>query len=156
MKSKTILILIQSSLSLISGILVSKMSFLGKVGISLIYREYSILKVWWQAAIMFFIIQLIVILILSLIKHFYNAKTASLVAIGLFILGLFGVYLTYIDFTETMHKMLKTSFHAGFYLFWIGFFVTCAYFMNFKPNKKTTNKNSDNIDEKLPIEEKEI
>ncbi|MBV7439805.1 hypothetical protein KRX57_00050 [Weeksellaceae bacterium TAE3-ERU29] len=141
MRGRVILVLIQSTLSLISGILVSKMSFLGKVGITLIYREYSILKVWWKVALLFFAIQLIVILVLSMIKHFYNVKTTRLVAVTLFILGLLGVYLTYIDFTETSHKMLNSSFHAGFYLFWVSFFITCAYFMNFRVRNEFENDN---------------
>lgn len=146
MRGRVILILIQSTLSLISGILVSKMSFLGKVGISLIYREYSILKVWWKAAILFFAIQLFVIFALSVVKRVYNVKTTRLVAITLFIFGLLGIYLTYIDFTETSHKMLNSSFHAGFYLFWVSFFVTCAYFMNFKiKNEKTINDDTANL-----------
>ena len=47
MKNVTILGLVQALLSLISGILISKMSFIGKIGISTMYREYTIFKTWW-------------------------------------------------------------------------------------------------------------
>lgn len=136
MKNKSILILVQGILSLISGVLVSKMSIIGKIGITLIYREYSILKVWWKAALLFFSLQLIVILFLSTIQHLSTIKNTVLVAICLCMVGILGIYLTYIDFTESTHKMLNTSFHSGVYLFWLGYFITCSYFMNFKSLRK--------------------
>ncbi|MGV4529103.1 hypothetical protein [Ornithobacterium rhinotracheale] len=129
MKNQINLILLQAISSLISGILVSKMSWIGKVGIGLIYRDYAILKNWWKAALLFFGVQLILILILNIIRWIAGIGAQKIGSFILLILSIVGLYYTYIDFTETSHKMLKTSFHAGFYLVWASVMISCLYFL---------------------------
>ena len=48
MKNLSILTLIQALLSLVSGILISKMSFIGKIGGSTFYSQYAVFKTWWK------------------------------------------------------------------------------------------------------------
>ena len=123
MKNVTILSLVQTLLSLISGVLISKMSFIGKIGISTMYREYTIFKTWWKTALLLLVIQLVLIAVLQL----FRTK----------------VSVSFSDFTTTSHKMMKLSFHLGFYLFWVGWFITCFYYLLFKNKKKEDNIQQD-------------
>ncbi len=132
--SKRILILIQIIFSLISGIMISKMSFIGKIGISLVYREYSIFKTWWKTALAIFLIMLVLNLIFISCKKLFSTKSVRFVAFILIIIGILGSIYTYYDFTSTSHKYMKSSFHFGGYLFWINWFFTCFYFL-FSKNK---------------------
>ena len=110
MKNVTILGLVQALLSLISGILISKMSFIGKIGISTMYREYTIFKTWWKTALLLLVIQLVLIAVLQLFKAKVSVSFSRLLAFLLIVLGGIGAYFTYIDFTTTSHKMMKLSF----------------------------------------------
>ena len=139
MKNVTILGLVQALLSLISGVLISKMSFIGKIGISTMYREYTIFKTWWKTALLLLVIQLILITVLQLFKAKVSVSFSRLLAFLLIVLGGIGAYFTYIDFTTTSHKMMRLSFHLGFYLFWVGWFITCFYFLLSKGAKHTTD-----------------
>ena len=128
MKKVFTLILVQAILSLISGILFSKMSFIGRIGISVAYKEYTILKTWWKAALLVFVIQLSLILFLWLSKRFATYKTFALINLVCIIIGLIGLLYTYYDFTSTSHKYMNNQFHWGGYLVWIGWFISCLYF----------------------------
>ena len=129
MKNKwIILILIQAIISLISGILLSKMSVIGKIGVSTVYTEYVFLKHWYKGFAAVFIIQLLLIAILWIVKRITTYKNFSIVNLALIILGLLGLFYTYYDFTSTSHKYMNSQFHTGGYLFWAGWFVTCLYF----------------------------
>jgi len=118
MKKILNLILIQGIISLISGILFSKMSLVGKIGITVVYREYSILKTWWKAALLVFLIQLIIIAILYLSKRFLIFKTFIIINLITVIIGILGLFFTYIDFTSTSHKYMNSNFHNAGYLVW--------------------------------------
>src|SRR5690606_41669620 len=63
------------------------------------------------------------------------------------IIGLLGLGYTYWDFTATSHKYMNANFHWGGYLVWIGWFVTCVYFLffGFKPKEKITSQTIDEI-----------
>ena len=137
MKNITILGLAQALLSLISGVLISKMSFIGKIGISTIF------KTWWKTALLLLVIQLVLIAVLQLFKAKVSVSFSRLLAFLLIVLGGIGAYFTYIDFTTTSHKMMKLSFHLGFYLFWVGWFITCFYYLLFKKKKKEDNIQQD-------------
>lgn len=156
MKNKwIILILIQAIISLISGILLSKMSVIGKIGVSTVYTEYGFLKHWYKGFAAVFIIQLLLIAILWIVKRITTYKNFSIVNLALIILGLLGLFYTYYDFTSTSHKYMNSQFHTGGYLFWAGWFVTCLYFFfaRVKPKPKpidtepinTTEQTSDNL-----------
>jgi len=133
MKISKLLIPLQALLSLISGILVAQMSWLGRVGIDLLHKDYSIFKSWWQTAIAFFVIQIILDIIQFIIKK-RSAKSGLFIGIIL-ILGLLGLYATFHDFTTNFsHKILKEKSHTGFYLFWLTWIGSSIYFM-FAPKK---------------------
>lgn len=129
MKGLSTLVAVQALLSTLSGIFMSQMSFIGKVGISVMYREYGLFKIWWKTAALLFGVQLALIIVLWLIKRLLSRKLA-LVAILLFLLfGLTGAYFTYLDFTTTSHRLMKMNFHAGGYLFWGAWVLACIYFL---------------------------
>lgn len=126
---KTIsLILIQALLSVISGVLASKMSLIGKLAVSVTHREYSVFKTWWKTALIIFAIQIILIFILWVFKKISNSLGTVVSLLMLVIIG-FGVYYTYLDFTETSHKHMKMTFHSGFYLAWLGAALSCIFFI---------------------------
>lgn len=123
-----ILILIQVIVSLVSGILLSKMSIIGKIGVSTVYTEYSFMKQWYKGFAAVLLIQLLLIAILWIVKRLTTYKNFSLVNLIFIILGLIGLLYTFYDFTSTSHKYMNSQFHAGGYLFWAGWFITCLYF----------------------------
>ncbi|MBW3518355.1 hypothetical protein [Flavobacterium sp. NKUCC04_CG] len=135
MKNASILILIQAVIALLCGILMSKMSFVGRMGIQFLHRDYLIFKTWWKTALLILCIQLILIAIMMLVRYFSPVKTTKMVSVLFLVLGVIGAYATYIDFTTTSHKMMKGSFHSGGYLFWVGWIISCIYFLfwNKKP-----------------------
>ncbi|MGV3763023.1 hypothetical protein [Parapedobacter sp.] len=129
MKGISTLIAIQALLSTISGVLLSQMSFIGKVGISVMYREYGLFKIWWKTAILLFIIQLALLLVLWLVKRLLGRRLAFTAFLLFLLFGLVGAYFTYLDFTTTTHRVMKVNFHAGVYLFWGTWVLACIYFM---------------------------
>lgn len=148
MKNRIITVLVLAILSLLSGILISKMSFIGKVGITIIYNEYTILKSWWQTALLMFVIQLIVFGILSFSQHKKQSKVKrSILPIVFILIGVAGFYYTYYDFTETSHRLMKKSFHFGFYLFWITWFINCFFFFSTKPKQVELTESNSEINE---------
>ena len=127
MKNFSILTLIQAVMSLISAILISKMSFIGKIGVSTFYSQYAVFKTWWKTAILLFIVQFILLLFLQTFRSKVSAGFARALALLLAVVGAVGFYLSYVDFTTTSHKMMKFSFHFGFYLFWIAWLITWLF-----------------------------
>ncbi len=123
-----VLVLIQVIISLVSGILLSKMSLIGKIGVSTVYTEYGFMKTWYKGFAAVLIIQLLLIAVLWIVKRITTYKNFSLVNLILIILGLLGLIYTFYDFTSTSHKYMNSQFHAGGYLFWAGWFITCLYF----------------------------
>lgn len=128
MKTLQKLVIFQALSSVISGLLISKMSLLGKVGISLFFKEYQIFKSFWQTALLFLVIQFLVIgVFLILTKTVKKVTNFSIVAIMLVLLGLGA---TIYDFqTETSHRLLNGYFHSGFYLFWVSVLVSIFWIL---------------------------
>lgn len=139
MKNTALLILVQGILSLLCGILSSKMSFIGKIGIQVMYRDYLIFKSWWKTALICFAIQLSLILILSGLKAYSGLRTVRVIAFSFLIAGIIGAYFTYIDFTTTSHKMMRAKFHIAGYLFWLAWFINCIYFIISNKKQKALN-----------------
>lgn len=129
MKGLSTIIVLQALLSTISGVLLSQMSFIGKVGISVMYREYGLFKIWWKTAVLLFAIQLALLLVLWLVKRLLSRRLALAAFLLLLLFGLVGAYFTYLDFTTTTHRLMKANFHAGIYLFWGTWTLVCIYFM---------------------------
>ena len=136
MKNKIIHLLILAFSSLLSGIMISKMSFIGKIGITIIYNEYTILKSWWKTALLLFAIQAVIFIVLSI----WNEKTTKrfkrlLLPLIFLFMGIIGLIYCYYDFTETSHRLLKKTFHFGLYIFWFPWFGNCIFFMTKKSQK---------------------
>ncbi|MGI9526526.1 MAG: hypothetical protein ACR2MS_05395 [Weeksellaceae bacterium] len=135
MKNIASLILFQLLLSVISAFLLSEMSFFGKMGISLFYKEYSILKNPFLTGIIIFCIQVFIIAVLQFVHAQTNRRTKNFTATLILIFALAGLYFTYLDFTEEFsHRILKSKFHFGGYLIWIGIMTSCIFYL-FKEGK---------------------
>jgi hypothetical protein len=130
-----ILILLQAVLSALSGILVSQMSWISRVGISLFYRDYAILKSWWQTALLFFAILLVLDIIQLVIKK--KSSLSALFISIILVIGLLGLYVTFHDFTTKFtHELLREKSHTGFYLFWLTWIGSSVYFLVIPKAKK--------------------
>lgn len=136
MKGFGTLVAVQALLSTISGVLMSQMSFIGKVGITVMYSEYGVFKIWWKTAILLFVIQLALVFVLWLVRKLLGRRLSLVVLLLFLLFGLTGAYFTYLDFTTTSHRMLKMNFHAGGYLFWGTWALACIYFMVVPIRKK--------------------
>ena len=90
MKNLSILTLIQALLSLVSGILISKMSFIGKIGVSTFYSQYAVFKTWWKTALILFIVQFVLLLFLQTFRAKVSVGFARLLAVLLTIIGAVG------------------------------------------------------------------
>ena len=136
-----ILILIQAIISLVAGILLSKMSLVSRIGVSSVYTEYAFMKHWYKGFAVVFIVQLLLIAILWAVKRTTTYKNFSLVNLIFVIIGLIGLLYTFYDFTSTSHQYMNSQFHTGGYLFWAGWFVTCIFFFfaRVKPKPTLTN-----------------
>ncbi|TDS54651.1 cytochrome d ubiquinol oxidase subunit II [Myroides indicus] len=146
-KNIIILILIQLILSFISALLISKMSFIGRLGINLFYREYLIFKTVWKTALAIFAIQFVLVLVLSFFKYLTPNHFSRIIAIVALVIGIAGSYFTFIDFTTTSHRHMKMYFHSGGYLFWISWSITCMFFI-FSKKKKVSLTDLSIIEEK--------
>ena len=130
MKKNILLILFMALLSAVSGLLMSKMSFIGRVGINLVHKEYKFLKIWWQGAIAVFLVLMILLWVHNLVQQKLPAATARLLHVFLLLLVVAGLYFTYDDFhTDISHRLLGHRFHYGFYLGWIGWMLICLFFI---------------------------
>ena len=133
----TVLVLAQAGLCLLSAYLVSKISTIGKIGIALFYKEYRLLRSGWKTFLLFFGIQLLIILLLHLTQKRSSAKKTIFTASVFIALALIGLLTTFNDFHHTYsHRLLKERFHLGFYLFWIGWIASCVFFIVENYNKR--------------------
>lgn len=131
------LIVCQAFLCCIEAYFVSKISFIGKAGIALFYKEYRFLRSGWKTFLLFFILQLFIILILYIVKKKLPAKITRYTAAVLLLIALAGLWATYYDFQYTFsHRLLKERFHLGFYLFWLGWMTSCVFFLVTNTGKK--------------------
>ncbi|MBK1441744.1 hypothetical protein JHJ32_17225 [Parapedobacter sp. ISTM3] len=129
MKGIGTLIAVQALLATVSGVLISQMSFVGKMGISVLYSQYNVFKIWWKIALLLFAIQLALIFVLWLVKVRLSGRMAFITILLFLIAGLIGSYFTYLDFTTTTHRLMKARFHSGGYLFWGAWGLSCIYFI---------------------------
>ena len=124
-----LLILALALLSLLSTYLISKISWIGKVGIATVHKEYRFLRSGWRTFALLFGIQLIVLILLNITEKKYPKRIFNIVASILLIIALLGLAVTFQDFLHTYtHRILKERFHLGFYLFWFGWIGTCIFF----------------------------
>jgi cation transport ATPase len=133
MKRKTLIAVILLVLAAIAGYVLSKASLVGRVGISLFYKQYKFLKVWWQAGLLVFVIWMILFFLQGLAQRRSSATTAKLIQIGAIVVALAGLFFTYQDFRHTTsHRWLGERFHLGGYLFWIGWIIISVFYLTEK------------------------
>ncbi len=145
MKRSFLLFAVLIALSVLSGVLMSDSSWIGKVGISLMHREYNLTKIWWQGATAVFIVDLLFYFLHSFI---YNKLPVIIARMAHFVLALSaaaGLYLTWDDFHTTLsHRLLGWRFHYGFYVVWIGWMVIAISFLLKKKKQNIAAKVQDN------------
>src|SRR5689334_12054514 len=121
MKKITILSFFLAALSVLSGVLLSKSSFIGKVGIHFFYQQYKFLRIWWQGALVIFCFLMLLVGIHLMVQKMLDFKTARFTYLLALAVALVGLYLTYLDFRQSLsHRLLGERFHIGAYLFWLG------------------------------------
>ena len=142
MKRNT-LVLFLAILSAVSGYLLSKASFVGRVGINIFYKEYRFLKIWWQGALLVFAVLLILLYLQGLVQKKLVFSKAKMVHTGAIFVAMIGLYFTYNDFRyTTTHRLLGERFHLGGYLFWLGWIMISLFFL---VQKKTLPADSEPI-----------
>lgn len=130
MKRTLPILILLAILSVISGILMSKATWIGRVGITFFHKEYNLLKIWWQGASAVYIM-----LLLLFFLHYYfyqrlSLITARLLHVLLLLTAITCLYFTFDDFSNDFsHHLLGWRFHYGFYLFWIGWMLICLFFV---------------------------
>jgi hypothetical protein len=134
MHKRYVLLLFLFVLSIISGFLMSKASWVSRVGMSLFYRQYNFLKVWWKGGLAVFLVWMVFFGVQYMVQKKLSRPMAARVHIFACVLALTGLYFTYNDFRNTLsHNLLGERFHLGAYLFWIGWLFISAFFILERP-----------------------
>ncbi|RYY61803.1 MAG: cytochrome d ubiquinol oxidase subunit II [Chitinophagaceae bacterium] len=130
MKKKiSILVLCHALFTLVQVFLISKISFIGKIGIALMYKEYKFLRSFPKTYFLLFGVQLLVVGILTYTHRKQPRKNHLIACAVIFALAVLGLWYTYNDFVHNYsHRLLKERFHLGFYLFWLGMMASCIFF----------------------------
>jgi hypothetical protein len=127
-KRISLLTLSLAALAALSGYLMSKASFIGRLGMTYVYKEYRFLKTWWKGALAVFVVWMILLLIQTIVERKASKTTATIVHVIFILLALAGLYFTYSDFQHTTsHRWLKERFHIGAYLFWLGWIIISVF-----------------------------
>src|SRR5271154_7078664 len=100
MKFTSFFLALLVGLAAISGFLLSKASWIGRVGMTFFYKEYNLLKIWWQGAMAVFILLLLLFLIHDQLQRKLSAIAARLVHALLLLVAVTCLYFTYDDFTH--------------------------------------------------------
>jgi hypothetical protein len=97
-------------LSLLSGWLMSRMSWVGRMGVNLIHREYRFLKYWYKGAALVFGVLLLLFLLQSWARRrLSQAKNRGLQIFAL-VAAVTGLWATYSDFrSDWSHSLLRKS-----------------------------------------------
>ena len=146
MKRKSILALLLLVLSAAGGYLLSKVSLVGKMGISVFYKQYRFLKVWWQGALLLFTIWMVLFLVQGWVQRKYSTTVSMWIQTGAIGASVIGLYFTYQDFRHTTsHRWLGERFHLGGYLFWVGWIIISIFYLTEKRKRKVTASASERI-----------
>ena len=130
MKRRLSLLLFLFVLACMSGYLLSKASLVGRVGISLFYKQYKLLKVWWQGGLLVFAVWMILFFLQGLAQKKLTPATARMIHLGAIVAALVGLFFTYQDFRNNLsHRLLGERFHLGGYLFWLGWIIVSLFFL---------------------------
>ena len=126
-----------AALSVVAGALLSQITFVGRVGMNMFYSQYNFLKIWWQGAILVFIIWLLVFVAHSLIQGRVSKASALAANLISLMLAIGGLYFTYSDFRHDLsHRLMGERFHIGAYLFWLGWIGISIFFLAQKISRK--------------------
>ena len=137
MKKNILFVILLAMLSAISGLLMSKMSFIGRVGINLMHKEYKFLKIWWHGGLAVFMVLLVLFLVHAAIQRAMPNAVAKVIHLLLFAAAAGGLYLTYNDFQDDFtHSLLKSNFHMGVYVFWASWMLEGLFFLSKKKAPK--------------------
>jgi len=130
-------ILLLIALAALSGWLLSHISLLGRVGISVAYREYSFLKTWWMGGALVLVVWLVVYWMHGVgLRRWPRRRKSHLITA---VLALLGLYATYADFRgDLSHRWLGERSHLGAYLFWIGLVIISLRFATMPKRGVTT------------------
>lgn len=127
-KRVSVLVAFLAALATLSGYLMSKASFIGRLGMTFVYKEYRFLKTWWKGAFAVFLIWITLLIIQAIVERKLSKQKATIVHVIFILLALVGLYCTYSDFQHTTsHRWLKEKFHIGAYLFWLGWIIISAF-----------------------------
>jgi len=119
-----------AALSVISGLLMSRSSWIGRVGITFFHKAYNLTKVWWQGATAVFIILLLFFFLHSLLQQKLPLIAARIFHFMFLLAAVVALYITYDDFhTTRSHRLLGHNFHNGCYLVWVGWIMECVFFL---------------------------
>ncbi len=141
MKRVLPVLLLLAVLSAISGVLMSGMNFIGRIGVSWVHKEYHFLKIWWQGALAVFGALLVLFAIQGIIKMRLSKGVNAAVQIVAFLLALGALYLAYDDFRHNFsHKIIGERFHLGIYLFFISWMIVSLFHLF---SNKTTDPKVD-------------
>jgi hypothetical protein len=135
-----------AALSVAAGLFFSKASLVGRIGISLFYKQYHFLKIWWQGALAVYFILLVVFFTQGAFRRRLPGPAARLVHWCFILIALAGLFFTYNDFRHTTtHRWLGERFHLGGYLFWGGWILTSCFYLFQKTKRSTHQSPSDPI-----------
>lgn len=116
--------------ALLSGMLTSGISLVGRVGVNTFYRNYRFFKIWWQAALVCLLLLALVAVLLYAIDKKFKGSKRILFLTGFLFVFLGGLYITYSDFRNSLsHRWLGERFHLGVYLYWLGFCIADLFFL---------------------------
>lgn len=108
-------------LSVLSGWLMSRMSWIGRIGVSLFHRDYQFLKVWYKGALLVFGGLVVLYLMQGLAQRRLSKGRNRVIQILALLAAIAGLWLSYSDFQDDLsHHLLRERFHVGVYLFWVG------------------------------------
>lgn len=134
---RALLLILLAGLSVISGLFMSRSSWIGKVGITFFHKAYNITKIWWQGATAVFIILLLFFFLHSLLQQKLSSVVAKIFHFLLLLTAATALYITWDDFhTNLSHRLLGHNFHNGVYLVWVGWMMECIFFLF---SRKTQN-----------------
>jgi hypothetical protein len=140
-KRTSLLVVFLAALASLSGYLMSKASFVGRLGMTFVYKEYRFLKTWWKGALAVFLVWMLLLVIQYIVERKLSKQKAVIVHVIFILLALVGLYFTYCDFQNTTsHRWLKERFHIGAYLFWLGWIIVTIFCMVLKGRDILTDK----------------
>ena len=132
---------ILAPLAIIAGWTLSKSTFVGKVGIHFLHREYAFLNFWWKGALFIWSVWVVLEIIQYLIWKKYRRSINQTAQATFIFLAVLGLYYTYLDFRTFSHGLLGERFHIGGYLFWIGWCIISIFFIKLRNEIIVTNEN---------------